>query len=54
MLEMEMTETKPTRRMDDGYYCVICGRYIEAVDGVVVHDAVPHPDMAFDDEEKPQ
>ena len=49
-----MTDTNPHRRMDDGYYCVICGRYIEAVDGVVVHDAVPHPDMAFDDEEKPQ
>tara|TARA_R110000868_G_scaffold253580_1_gene510193 strand:+ start:775 stop:993 length:219 start_codon:yes stop_codon:yes gene_type:complete len=42
------------RTMDDGYYCVICGRYIEAVDGVVVHDNVPHPDMAFDDEERPQ
>ena len=42
------------RTMDDGYYCVVCGRYIEAVDGVVVHDDVPHPDMAFDDEEKPQ
>jgi hypothetical protein len=26
-----------------------CGR-----DGVVVHDNVPHPDMAFDDEERPQ
>lgn len=42
------------RTMDDGYYCVICGRYIEAVDGVVVHDDIPHPDMAFDDEENPQ
>jgi hypothetical protein len=42
------------RTMDDGYYCVVCGRFLLAVDGVVVHDNVPHPDMAFDDEEKPQ
>jgi hypothetical protein len=50
-------QSKPNSRrrtMDDGYYCVVCGRYIKAVDGVVVHDDVPHPDMAFDDEEKPQ
>ena len=38
----------------DGYYCVVCGKYIEAVDGVIVHDDIPHPDMAFDDEENPQ
>ena len=42
------------RTMDKGYYCVVCGKYIEAVDGVIVHDDIPHPDMAFDDEEKPQ
>lgn len=40
--------------MDEGYYCVVCGKYIEDVDGVIVHDDIPHPDMAFDDEEKPQ
>lgn len=42
--------------MSDGYYCVICGRLIEADDeGVIVHDPVPHPaDMDFGDEEKPQ
>ena len=42
--------------MTDGYYCVVCGRYLEAdEDGVIVHDDVPHPvDMAFDEEEKPQ
>lgn len=40
--------------MDEGYYCVVCGKYIEAVDGVIVHDDIPHSDMAFDDEEKPQ
>jgi hypothetical protein len=38
----------------DGYYCVVCGKYIEAVDGVIVHDDIPHPDMAFDDEKRPQ
>ena len=42
--------------MDDGYYCVVCGKFIEADDdGVIVHDPIPHPgSMTFDDEEKPQ
>jgi len=31
--------------MTDGYYCVICGRYLEADDeSVIVHDPIPHPD----------
>jgi hypothetical protein len=42
------------RTMDEGYYCVVCGKYIEAVDGVIVHDDIPHPYMAFDDEENTQ
>ena len=44
------------RRMTDGYFCVICGRHLEANEyGVIVHDAVPHPvDMNFADEENPQ
>lgn len=42
--------------MTDGYYCVVCGRFLRADEyGVIVHDAVPHPEsMAFDEEEKPQ
>ena len=41
--------------MDEGYYCVVCGKYIEAVDDAIVHDDIPHPvDMAFDEEENPQ
>ena len=40
--------------MNEGYCCVVCGRFLLAVDGVVVHDNVPHPDMTFDDEENPQ
>lgn len=41
---------------NDGYYCVVCGKFLDADDdGVIVHDDVPHPiDMTFDDEEKPQ
>jgi hypothetical protein len=40
---------------DDGYYCVVCGRYIEAVDGLIVHDDIPHPlSMDFDEEDNPQ
>ncbi len=38
-----------------GYWCVVCGRYLSAdEDGLIVHDDVPHPDMAFDEEERPQ
>jgi hypothetical protein len=46
------TEQEPV--VDEGYYCVVCGKYIEAVDGVIVHNDIPHPYMAFDDEENPQ
>jgi hypothetical protein len=40
----------------DGYWCVICQRFIEAdEDGLIVHDDITHPNnMTFDDEEKPQ
>ena len=42
--------------MTDGYYCVVCGRFLEADEyGVIVHDSVPHSEsMTFDEEEKPQ
>jgi len=39
----------------DGYYCVVCGRFLPEEDDVIVHDDVPHPiDMDFGDEENPQ
>jgi hypothetical protein len=38
-----------------GYNCVVCGRFLPADEhGVIVHDNVPHPDMDFDEESKPQ
>jgi len=42
--------------VDNGYYCVMCGRFLPSDEhGVIVHDDVPHPiDMDFGDEEKPQ
>ena len=42
--------------MTDGYYCVVCGRFLEADEyGVVVHDPILHPEsMTFDEEENPQ
>ena len=42
--------------MNEGYYCVVCGKYLEADEyGVIVHDDLPHPEfMDFDEEEKPQ
>jgi hypothetical protein len=41
---------------DDGYWCVICQRFIEAdEEGLIVHDDITHPNnMTFDDEERPQ
>ncbi len=39
----------------DGYYCIVCGRFLPSENGMIVHDDVPHPiDMTFDDEENPQ
>lgn len=44
-----------TREEVDGYYCIVCGRFLPEEDGLIVHDDVPHPaDMTFDDEENPQ
>lgn len=42
--------------MDEGYHCVICGRFLPADEGgVIVHDDIPHPpDMTFDEEENTQ
>lgn len=49
---------KPTEQGssgNDGYWCVICQRLLPNDDGVIVHDAVPHPDeMTFDEEDRPQ
>ncbi len=40
---------------EDGYWCVICGKFLQSNDGVIVHDDLPHPvTMNFDDEDKPQ
>ena len=40
----------------EGYWCVVCGRFLAADDtGVIVHDDVPHPEtMTFDEEDVPQ
>ena len=40
---------------EDGYWCVMCGRFLPSEEGVIVHDDVLHPEsMAFDDEDLPQ
>ena len=40
---------------DNGYWCVICQRFIEAdEDGLIGHDDTPHGDMTFDEEDRPQ
>lgn len=40
----------------DGYWCVVCQRFIEADEfGVVVHDDISHPiTTMFDEEDNPQ
>ena len=44
-----------TLTREEGYYCVVCGRFLLEEDGLIVHDDVPHPvDMTFDEEENPQ
>lgn len=47
--------TKQTQESLNGYWCVICQRFIEADEyGVIVHDDINHSDMMFDEEERPQ
>lgn len=46
---------EPMPEDEDGYYCVVCARLLLAVNGVIVHDDIPHPpDMTFDEEDNPQ
>ena len=48
-----MSTVEQTR--DLGYWCVVCMKFLEKVDGVIVHDNVDHPDlMDFSDEDNPQ
>lgn len=50
-----MTDTNLKDCRDDGYWCVICQRYLPSVAGVVVHDDVKHPeDMVFTRQETAQ
>lgn len=40
-------------RDEDGYWCAVCGRYLESADGVVIHDDVPHPlNLTFDEDDR--
>lgn len=41
---------------EEGYYCVVCGRFLPAEDdGIIIHDNIPHPLlMTFDEDEYPQ
>lgn len=49
-----MTLPDPNLELD-GYYCVVCNKLLQADDGVIVHDDIPHPpDMTFDEDDRPQ
>lgn len=46
---------KTQEALSDGYWCVVCQRFIEADEyGVIVHDDIDHGDMTFDEESRPQ
>ena len=35
---------------ENGYWCVICMRFLPSIDGVVIHDDIIHPDdMNFEE-----
>lgn len=37
------------------YWCIFCRRALPVVDGVIVHDGVPHDiGITFDEEDNPQ
>jgi len=39
----------------NGYWCVICMRFLPNIDGVVIHDDVLHPDdMTFNEDRNEQ
>lgn len=45
--------------LENGYWCVICGRFLPAEEyddvNIIVHDDVPHPaHLSFDEEQTPQ
>ena len=57
--QMKPLYTTPPQRKpltNNGYHCVICGRFLLADEyGVILHDDIEHsPEMTFDDEENPQ
>lgn len=40
---------------DEGYWCVVCQKFLPAQEGVIVHDNVFHPEMMnFSDDNFPQ
>ena len=59
LLELELKEMQQagdaevggdTYQEQAGYWCVVCGRYLQSNDGVIVHDDVPHPlSMTFEE-----
>jgi hypothetical protein len=55
-IQNHRSQTQGEEHMSDGYYCVVCGRFLLANEhGVIVHDDILHPqEMDFADEEKPQ
>ena len=43
-LSIHPNDVPEEKIMTDGYYCVVCGRFLLAdEDGLIIHDDIPHP-----------
>ncbi len=54
-LEDELDEEEEDDPQPEGYWCVVCGRFLPVDGGVIVHDKIPHPEsMNFSEDDRPQ
>ena len=55
VFQLDVGAVAATKYEPPAYWCVICQRPLPIVDGVIVHDNVPHPDnFDFNEMENPQ
>lgn len=53
LIEVDDADKITMTREMNGYWCVICMRFLPSIDGVVIHDDVIHPDnMTFEETEQ--
>jgi hypothetical protein len=55
MFPGKLTMNTTPRADAPGYWCLYCNSFLPEIDGVVIHENVPHPDdCRFDEEDYPQ